>query len=118
LPGVRAALPRDEQVEAIVLGKLLAVEDALAEIVAAADGNGQADEHLRGLLTAREREIVHLLASGASNREVADRLVIALSTAERHVSNILHKLGLRTRAQVASWVVSEEGRFAPGRREP
>jgi predicted ATPase/DNA-binding CsgD family transcriptional regulator len=116
LPGVRAALPKEEQIEAIVRGKLLTVEDVLTEIAASVDGHGPADEPLHGLLTAREREIVQLLARGASNRDIADGLVIALSTAERHVSNILHKLGLRTRAQVASWVVSEEGRFAPGSR--
>jgi predicted ATPase/DNA-binding CsgD family transcriptional regulator len=57
-----------------------------------------------GGLTRREREIAVLLAEGLTNREIADRLVISLRTAETHVDHILGKLGLTSRARVASWV--------------
>jgi DNA-binding NarL/FixJ family response regulator len=57
-----------------------------------------------GGLTRREMEIALLLADGMSNREIADRLVISLRTAETHVDHILGKLGLSSRAGVASWV--------------
>jgi DNA-binding NarL/FixJ family response regulator len=54
-------------------------------------------------LTAREWQVVELLSDGLSNRHIAERLVISERTADRHVSNILGKLGLGTRAQVAAW---------------
>jgi non-specific serine/threonine protein kinase len=54
-------------------------------------------------LTRREQEVARLLARGYSNREIAGALVIALSTAERHVANILDKLNLRTRVEIAVW---------------
>jgi CheY-like chemotaxis protein/class 3 adenylate cyclase/DNA-binding CsgD family transcriptional regulator len=59
-----------------------------------------------GPLSAREREVVALIAQGYSNRQIADALVIAEGTAVRHVANILAKLNLRTRAQVAVWAVT------------
>src|SRR5262249_6952729 len=55
-------------------------------------------------LSAREREIAALVAEGLSNRDIADRLYIWVRTAENHVSHILVKLGLRSRAQLTRWV--------------
>ncbi len=56
-------------------------------------------------LTRREREVALLIAQGKSNREIADTLVITERTVEGHVSNILSKLGFRSRTQVSIWVV-------------
>jgi DNA-binding NarL/FixJ family response regulator len=56
-------------------------------------------------LSEREQEVAALLAQGCSNREVAKALIIAEATAVRHVANILNKLGLKSRAQVAVWAV-------------
>ena len=56
-------------------------------------------------LSPREREVAGLVASGRSNREIADELTISVATAERHVGNILNKLGYHSRAQVAAWAV-------------
>jgi non-specific serine/threonine protein kinase len=55
------------------------------------------------VLTAREQEVARLIAKGKTNREIATALVIAEPTAERHVANILSKLGFHTRAQIAVW---------------
>ncbi|HEV8537122.1 MAG TPA: helix-turn-helix transcriptional regulator [Candidatus Limnocylindria bacterium] len=57
----------------------------------------------RPQLTAREREVAALVATGMSNKEIAEKLVISERTAEGHVERILGKLGLRSRAQIASW---------------
>lgn len=56
-------------------------------------------------LTAREREVAILLTQGLTNRQIGEALVITESTAERHVANILNKLGFHSRAQVAAWAV-------------
>ena len=53
-------------------------------------------------MTKREREIRQLIAEGLSNKEIASRLEIATETVKGHVHNILEKLGLRTRLQVAA----------------
>jgi non-specific serine/threonine protein kinase len=57
-----------------------------------------------GPLTAREREVAELIAEGLSNREIGTRLTISQRTAESHVENILRKLGLTSRTQIAVWV--------------
>ncbi len=62
------------------------------------------------VLTAREHEIALLIARGLSNRGIAEELFISPATAARHVANILAKLGLNSRTQVAAWVVSHRVR--------
>ena len=64
---------------------------------------GRAD----GELTHREREVASLIAEGLTNGQVAERLYISPKTAAVHVSNILMKLGLSGRAEVAAWAVRQ-----------
>jgi DNA-binding CsgD family transcriptional regulator len=52
-------------------------------------------------LSAREREVLAALAEGLSNQELADRLFISERTANRHLSNIFAKLGVRNRTAAA-----------------
>jgi len=54
-------------------------------------------------LTRREREIIDLISEGLSNKEIAQRLHIATYTVKSHVHNILEKLALSTRLQVAAF---------------
>jgi DNA-binding NarL/FixJ family response regulator len=54
-------------------------------------------------LTAREEEVVRLVSTGLSNKEIARRLNIGLATAKSHVHNVLCKLNLESRGQVARW---------------
>jgi DNA-binding CsgD family transcriptional regulator len=58
-----------------------------------------------GDLTGREREVAALLADGLTNGQLAERLFISPKTAAVHVSNILAKLGLSSRAEIAAWAV-------------
>jgi non-specific serine/threonine protein kinase len=71
--------------------------------------SGQADSSRATPLTAREEQIAVLLAKGLSNKAIAKTLVIAQRTAETHVANILVKLGLNSRGQVAAWVAEHQG---------
>lgn len=59
------------------------------------------------MLTKREREITRLIADGLSNKEIADRLNLATFTVKSHVHNVLEKLALRTRLQIASYYAKE-----------
>jgi DNA-binding NarL/FixJ family response regulator len=54
-------------------------------------------------MTKRERQVIELIAEGLSNKEIAQRLGIATFTVKSHVHNILEKLALHTRLQVASY---------------
>lgn len=60
------------------------------------------------VLSPREREIAILVARGFSNRQIGDDLSISPATVERHISNILGKLGFHSRAQVAAWAVGHD----------
>jgi DNA-binding CsgD family transcriptional regulator len=59
-------------------------------------------------LTDRERQIVRLISDGASNPEIAQRLFLSRKTVERHVSNVLKKVGVRNRAELAARVAELE----------
>jgi DNA-binding NarL/FixJ family response regulator len=56
-------------------------------------------------ITPREAEVLRLIAAGKSNRQIAEELTITINTADRHVSNILAKIGASNRAEAASFAV-------------
>jgi DNA-binding NarL/FixJ family response regulator len=56
-----------------------------------------------GGLTAREVEVLRLVATGRTNRAIASELVLSERTVDRHVSNILTKLGVPSRAAATAW---------------
>jgi DNA-binding CsgD family transcriptional regulator/tetratricopeptide (TPR) repeat protein len=67
----------------------------------------QVEKEAFGGLTVREREIAVLIAQGESNREIAKMLVLSERTVETHVTNILSKLGLTSRARIAVWAANK-----------
>jgi len=58
-------------------------------------------------LTERELEVLKLIANGLTNNQIADKLVISENTVKGHVSNILSKLHLADRTQVAVYAWQE-----------
>jgi len=69
-------------------------------------GNGIPNNSIQ--LTGREREVVSLISEGLSNKEIAERLHIATHTVKSHIHNILEKLALNTRLQIAAFARKEE----------
>ncbi len=69
-------------------------------------------------LTDREQDVLRLIAKGLSNSEIADQLVISENTVKGHVSNILSKLHLADRTQVAvyAWQQGLVNREQMGRK--
>jgi len=75
-----------------------------SQIVEYAIQRGNADRLLRAVrMTKRESEVIALIAEGRSNKEIAGRLHIAVHTVKSHVHNILEKLALHTRLELASF---------------
>jgi DNA-binding NarL/FixJ family response regulator len=66
-----------------------------------------AREDLTAELTSRELEVLRLVGAGKANKAIAAELGISERTARTHVSNILAKLGLSSRTQVALWAVRQ-----------
>ncbi|WP_209306584.1 AAA family ATPase [Blastococcus sp. CT_GayMR19] len=100
---VGAELPRAEALarqaldEARRLGMPGSMRSAEALLRRAREAGRAADP-----LSGREREIATLVASALSNRQIADRLVISERTVESHVRNILAKLGVANRTEIAT----------------
>jgi DNA-binding NarL/FixJ family response regulator len=65
-------------------------------------------------LSEREAQIARLVSQGATNPEIAAVTFVSRKTVERHVSNILAKLGLRNRAELAALVGEHVEHGAPG----
>jgi LuxR family transcriptional regulator, quorum-sensing system regulator BjaR1 len=74
--------------------------------------NGGDKEDIAGLLTPREREMLLWLASGRSSREIAEVLKISGLTVNKHIDNLVHKLGAknRTDAVIKGVMFDEIGR--------
>jgi DNA-binding NarL/FixJ family response regulator len=58
-------------------------------------------------VSGREREVLQLVCQGATNREIAERLIVSEHTVKVHLRNILGKLNLRNRQQIAAYAVQE-----------
>lgn len=54
-------------------------------------------------MTRREREVVHLLGNGMSNKEIGDSMKISTFTVKSHIRNIMEKLSLHTRLEIANF---------------
>ena len=68
-------------------------------------------------LTDRETEILRMISDGLTDRETAAALSISIRTVETHVSNVLHKLAVRSRADAAR-LYREQGSAAEQRSTP
>jgi DNA-binding NarL/FixJ family response regulator len=59
-------------------------------------------------MTQREREVIALIAEGMSNKEIAQRLTVATDTVKSHVRNVMEKLALHSRLQIAAYAHNQD----------
>ena len=110
----RAALGARRFAVAWQAGQAMTIEEAVAFATAQTETTLarpprtplQAAKASFGGLTARERQVAALVAQGRSNREIAQVLVVTERTVAVHISNILAKLSLTSRTQIATWAVA------------
>ncbi len=80
-----------------------AAEIAAALALTSREPSSQASPRPGPTLTPRERDVLRLMASGRSNQNIADALFLSLGTVKVHVTHILAKLGVTSRAAAADY---------------
>jgi len=112
--GVAAFVLKDASVEefartirAVAAGETVLppsmTESLFAQIVREADGPARAEVRADARMTNRELQVIAILGEGLSNKEIAYRLNIATHTVKSHVRNVMEKLALHTRLQIAAY---------------
>ena len=86
----------------------LLVDSLFSQIVDHAMGNGKSKLKEAVRMTKREREVIGLLSDGLSNKEIAQKMHISTFTVKSHVHNIMEKLALHTRLEIANYSYTVE----------
>jgi DNA-binding NarL/FixJ family response regulator len=114
--GARACLSKNissddlvKSIELISSGRIIIsphfAEDLLKDILSAEKTDDSKVAETKTALSEREIELVIMVAEGNTNKEIAKKLFIAENTVKVHVKNILNKLKLRNRQQLAVYAV-------------
>jgi predicted ATPase/DNA-binding CsgD family transcriptional regulator len=103
LAAAKEALGPAGYAEAWAAGQALTSQEALATALALPVAN--VEPRATDQLSPTEREVLRLLARGRTTREIAAELVIAVSTADRHITHIYNKLGVRNRAEATAYAL-------------
>lgn len=96
-----------EQLRQAALGKMVVSERLTALLAGALRNRPRSTGPDIASLTARETQIMRLIAEGLSNKMIARRLDVTEGTVKVHVKNLLKKMKLRSRVEVAVWAVQE-----------
>jgi predicted ATPase/DNA-binding SARP family transcriptional activator/DNA-binding CsgD family transcriptional regulator len=95
-------------------GRAMSLEEAIGyalsdeeDVVPSSPTPEQSRSEQPPALTRREEEVATLVARGLTNRQIASELHLSERTVENHVSNILDKLRLVSRAEIAAWTTQQ-----------
>jgi DNA-binding NarL/FixJ family response regulator len=95
-------------------GRAMSLEEAIGyalsdeeDVVPSSPTPEQSRSEQPPALTRREEEVATLVARGLTNRQIASELHLSERTVENHVSNILDKLRLVSRAEIAAWATQQ-----------
>jgi two-component system response regulator NreC len=95
-----------DAVHRIAHGKSYISPSALDRMVTAYAGASDRLPSRAGVLTSREQEVITLIAKGYRTREMAELLSLSHKTVEKHRTNLMRKLGLRSAAAVAAYAIT------------
>ncbi len=86
----------------------LLVDSLFSQIVdhAVREGNSKLNEAVK--MTKREREVIELLSNGLTNKEIAQKIHVSTYTVKSHIHNIMEKLALHTRLEIAKYSYTGE----------
>jgi len=86
----------------------LLVDSLFSQIVdhAVREGKSKLKEAVR--MTKREKEVIGLLSEGMSNKEIGHRIHVSIYTVKSHIHNIMEKLALHTRLEIANYSYTTE----------
>lgn len=86
----------------------LLVDSLFSQIVdhAVRDGKSKVKEAV--LMTKREKEVIALLSDGMSNKEIGQKMHISTYTVKSHIHNIMEKLALHTRLEIADYSYNDK----------
>jgi len=86
----------------------LLVDSLFSQIVdhAVREGKSKLNEAVK--MTKREREVIELLGEGMSNKEIGQKIRISTYTVKSHIHNIMEKLALHTRLEIANYSYSSD----------
>jgi len=84
------------------------VDSLFSQIVENAVRNGKSEIKDAVKMTKREREVIALLSEGMSNKEIGQKMHISTYTIKSHIHNIMEKLALHTRLEIANYSYTED----------
>jgi two-component system nitrate/nitrite response regulator NarL len=91
-----------ESLNIIVRGDIVVSRGIAEHLVQGLSQSNDQEKLFNSLLSDRQREIISLVADGLTNREIASTLIITQNTVKVHLRNIMDKLDLRNRQQLAA----------------
>jgi two-component system, NarL family, nitrate/nitrite response regulator NarL len=94
-----------ESLNMIAQGDIIVSRGIVEQLVQGLDRSNDREE-LFTSLSERQREVISLVVNGMTNREIASTLIITENTVKVHLRNILDKLDLRNRQQLAAFAAS------------
>ena len=86
----------------------LLVDSLFSQVVENAVREGKSKLKDAVLMTKREREVIMLLSDGLSNREIGQKIRISTYTVKSHIHNIMEKLALHTRLEIANYSYTDQ----------
>jgi DNA-binding CsgD family transcriptional regulator/tetratricopeptide (TPR) repeat protein len=107
LASARSQLGEEAWGAALAEGQAMSLEEAAQYALAQEEGFATSEQPSSGAqapnLTPREQEVAVLVARNLTNRQIASQLMLSEHTVATHIRNILKKLGLHSRTQIAAW---------------
>jgi two-component system NarL family response regulator len=90
-----------------VLPRVSSADSLFSQIVEHAVRGGKVKLKEAIMMTKREREVIKFVADGLSNKEIGKRLHVSTNTIRSHIHNIMEKLALHTRLEIANYTFNE-----------